>query len=266
MKGKNDDAAQAAFALERFDWAGPDLLEVSGTFTGLPPGSAGGSLLVVHGEDGAHELPPADGDAAPRPGEPWHAAFAWQEPPAAFTTAELRLGAAHVALPGLRSGDEPAETLAVEHPDAEPAAVDAAAEVAPGGRLRLEAELLAAGERARELARELTRAIAERDRARDDLEAERAGRAEDATRFRDGLATVERAAGDELAAAQAQADAALEARAEAERLRAELDAAEGRDADLRARLGTSAGDLEQALGRLLAVAREPGPDHPAGRG
>ena len=74
-----------------------------------------------------------------------HAAFAWQEPPAAFTTAELRLGAAHVALPGLRPGGEPAETLAVEGAAAEPAEMEAAADVVPGGRLRLEAELLAAG-------------------------------------------------------------------------------------------------------------------------
>ena len=261
MTGKDDDT----FALERFDWAGPDLLEVSGTFTGLPPGAAGGPLLVVHGEDGAHELPPADGDAAPRPGELWHAAFAWQEPPAAFTTAELRLGAAHVALPGLRPGGEPAETLAVEGAAAEPAEMEAAADVVPGGRLRLEAELLAAGERTRELARELTRALAERDRARDDLEAERTGRAEDAARFRDGLAAVERAAAGELAAAQAQTDAARDARAEAERLRLELDAAGAREADLRERLGAPAGELELALGRLLAVVREPESDGRAGR-
>ena len=261
MTGKDDDT----FALERFDWAGPDLLEVSGTFTGLPPGSAGGPLLVVHGDDGAHELPPADGDAPPRPGEPWHAAFAWQEPPAAFTTAELRIGSAHVALPGLRPGGEPAETLAVEGAADEPAELEATADVVPGGRLRLEAELLAAGERARELARELTRALAERDRAHDDLKAERAGRAEDAVRFRDGLAAVERAAADELAAAQAQADAAAGARADAERLGAELEAAGAREADLRERLGATAEDVEQALGRLLAVVREPAPDGPAGR-
>jgi hypothetical protein len=265
MTGKDDDAIPAAFALERFDWAGPDLLEISGTFTGLPPGSTGGPLLVVHGEDGAHELPPADGDAPPRPGEPWHAAFAWQEPPAAFTTAELRLGAAHVALPGLRTGGEPAETLAVEGPAAEPAEPGVTPDVAASGRLRLEAELLAARELVRELERELLRAHAERDRACQDLEAERTGRAEDATRFREGLAAVEQAAADELAAAQAQAEAAATARADAERLSGELEAAGAREAELRERLGATAGDVEQALGRLLAVVREPGSDGRAGQ-
>jgi hypothetical protein len=256
MEVKDDGAARPAFALERFDWAGPDRLEVSGTFTGLPPGPSGGPLLVVHGDDGAHELPPAEGAAAPRPGEPWRAAFAWQEPPTAFSTAELRLGAARVALPGLHPDDEPAATLAVTGP---------APEAAPAGRLHLEAELLAAHELHRELERELVRAHAERDRALEDLEAERTGRAEDATRFREGLAAVERAAADELADAREQADAAAAARAEAERLRAELDATASREAALRERAGETAGEVEAALERLLAVVREPEPDGRAGR-
>ena len=259
MRAEDEDHARITFALERFQWAGPDRLEITGTFTGLPPGDADGPLLVVHGDDGAHELPSADPDAAPLPGEPWHAAFTWQEPPTAFTTAELRVGAARVALPGLRPGDEPAEALAVAEPDAAPAVPPA------GGRLRLEAELLAAQELARELERELLRAHAERDRAREDLDAERLGRAEDAARFREGLAAVERAAADELDAARAQADAASAARVEADRLRTELDSAGVREQALRERVGESAGDVELALGKLLAAVREREPDPQAGR-
>jgi len=258
MRAEDKDDARITFALERFQWAGPDRLEITGTFTGLPPGDAAGPLLVVHGDDGAHELPSADPDAAPQPGEPWHAAFTWQEPPTAFTTAELHLGEARVALPGLRPGDEPAAALAVAEPDAGPVA-------AAGGRLRLEAELLAAQELARELERELLRAHAERDRAREDLDAERLGRAEDATRFRDGLAAVERAAADELDAARAQADAASAARTEADRLREELGSAGAREQALRARVDETAGDVEHALGRLLAAVREGEPDPQAGR-
>ena len=268
MRAEYDATIPTAFELERFDWAGPDRLEISGTFTGPPPAPPDGPLLVVHGEDGEHELPPAGPAATPQPGEPWEAAFAWQEPPAAFTTAELRLGAARVDLPGLHPGDEPAATLAVvgEEAGAAPAArLEQEPDTVPAGRLHLEAELLAGRELARELERELLRAHAERDRACEDLETERTGRAADATRFREGLAAVERAAADELATAQAQADAAAAARDEVERLREELGAAGLRERDLRERLGATAGDLEQALGRLLAVIREPELDGRAGR-
>jgi len=268
MRAEHDATIPTAFELERFDWAGPDRLEISGTFTGPPPAPHDGPLLVVHGEDGTHELPPAGPSATPEPGEPWKAAFTWQEPPAAFTTAELRLGAARVDLPGLHPGGEPAATLAVVGAEAGAAPagqLEPEPDAAPAGRLHLEAELLAGRELARELERELLRAHAERDRAQEDLEAERTGRAEDATRFREGLAAVERAAADELATARAEADAAAAARAEVERLRAELDAAGAGEADLRARLGASAGELEQALGRLLAVIREPELDGRAGR-
>src|SRR3954468_17050035 len=80
-----------SFALERFAWAGPDRLELVGTFSAVPYDPAGEVWLVVRGATGAHRLPVvavnAEGAASDRR---WTATFAWQEAPVAFDTAQLR--------------------------------------------------------------------------------------------------------------------------------------------------------------------------------
>jgi hypothetical protein len=253
---RTDDGSPGIFALERFDWAGPDRLELHGTFTEPPPGAGVEPLLVVYADDGAHELPLAGAPGGePLAGERWQAEFAWQEPPAPFVTAELVLGDLRIALPGPYEDQDGAAA-----PDVPAPALDAPA---GGGRLHLETELLAAREHGHEAERELERARAELDRARADLAAERAGREQDAARFREGLAAVERAAAEELEQARAHFDAAEDFRARAERLRADLEAADARNAQLRERLEAASEDVEQALGRLLAAVHEP--DRTAGR-
>jgi hypothetical protein len=249
MSVTRDGKEPSAFELERFDWAGPDQLEVIGTFAEVPATLSAEPLLVVHGEGGSYELPRVD-DAPeePKPGVPWHAAFAWQEPPDAFTTAELRLGDVLVELPGLHPGGGAAEPLTLR---SRTASSRSGAE-----RLHRETELLAARERTYELQRELERARAAVARAMADLDTERAGREEDAARFRDGLASVERAASDELAQARAELEAAAGARAQAERLRIELSTAEERALARQAAIDAAADAMEQVLRRLRTASEE----------
>src|SRR5918999_4504730 len=79
------------FELSRFVWGAPDQLEVAGTFVGLREPPADAPVLVVHGADGTHRLP-AVTENRPEEGQRWVAAFAWQEAPVAFETAELEFG------------------------------------------------------------------------------------------------------------------------------------------------------------------------------
>ena len=175
---------RARFALERFAWGAPDRLELAGTFTGLDePDAPAPPVLVLSGAGHTHRLR-ARGrrSGAPEDGQPWRAAFVWEEPPAAFDAAVLQLG-----------GD-----LAVELP--EPGDADAAgrASAAPPGRcatsapaaraVRARGRALDRARGAARGARGLHRAEEELARAREDLTAEREGRAADATRFREGVA------------------------------------------------------------------------------
>jgi predicted RNase H-like nuclease (RuvC/YqgF family) len=254
MTVKDDGAAPSTFELERFDWAGPDRLEIVGTFAALPARIAE-PLLVVNGETGPHKLAPvADTAEPPQAGMRWHAEFAWQEPPDAFTTAELRLGDVLVELPGMRRDGEPVQALAIRGGGV---ADEDARAPGPTARLHLEAELRATDERARMAEREYARALADLERMQVDLAAERAGRKEDAARFREGLAAVEHAAAEELEQARAHLEAAVAARAQTEQLRAELEAADARTEQLRGELESADARTEQLRADLQAAdARE----------
>ena len=182
------------FELERFAWGAPDRLELAGTFTGLDGPPADSPVLVLTGPNRTHRLPAAADDVSgtPRNGRPWHAAFVWQEAPAAFETAVLQLGG----------------ELAVDLPEpgangSAPGNVELPIRLRPGAeRLRLETELLATLEDLREAQLAVQRAEEELSRARADLEAEREGRKADAARFRKGLAQVRESAEEALAAEQ----------------------------------------------------------------
>jgi hypothetical protein len=228
-----------SFALERFAWGAPDRLELSGTFNGLDEPPAGLPVLVLTGAELTHRLPAAADDVsgAPENGQPWSAAFMWQEPPAAFETAVLRLGA----------------DLAVELPDPgddgdAPGDVELPVRSEPGlgaERLRLEAELLAGREELREARSALRRAEEELSRARQDLRAERDERSADAVRFREGLSQMRVSAQEALAAKDAELVDVRGELAVAVAFRAEAESASKAEiAALRERLDEVRGRLE----------------------
>jgi hypothetical protein len=251
--------AGPTFELDRFTWAAPDRLELSGRFSGIGDAPAD-AVLVVRGLDWVRRLPAVPETQAPDPSGDWYASFAWLEAPAAFEVATLELGEELVVdLPAPRSRrrsfrHELLEVRrrdggAVAEPEHEPEPEPAPAELAtPAGapvesplldtatRLRLQADLLAALERARELEGSLERATEELARARSDLEATRTERDANAERFLEGLASVRATAEETLAIEratleQAQADALAGSRAVADELeaaRSELAAAERR--------------------------------------
>jgi hypothetical protein len=195
---KSPSTDARTFELERFVWGAPDRLELAGTFSGLDESPADLPVLVLTGRDRTYRLPAAADDVSgvPENGQPWRAAFVWQEAPAAFEGAVLQLGG----------------ELAVDLPepgadDAEPGNVELPIRLRPGtDRLRLEADLLTASEELRAAQSGLHRAQEELSRARADLEAEREGRAADAQRFRDGLTQVRGSAEEALSAEQRTAE------------------------------------------------------------
>jgi hypothetical protein len=235
-----------SFALERFAWGGPDRLELAGTFSGLDEPPAGLPVLVLTGPDETHRLPAAaeDVSGAPENGRPWSAAFVWQEPPAAFEAAVLRLGSdLAVELPDPGSDGEAAARVELPVRSENGHGAD---------RIRLEAELLAGREELREARSALHRAEEELSRAREDLRAERDERAADAVRFRAGLAQVRESAEQalmakdaELAEVRGELEVAAAFRAEAESAsKAELAALHERMEEARRRLHA----VNEALG------------------
>jgi hypothetical protein len=225
-----------SFVLERFAWCAPDRLELAGTFAGLDRTPTDLPVLILSGAERTHRLPAsaADVSGAPENGRPWRAAFVWQEPPAAFESAVLQLGgelAVDLPEPGENGAAPDNVELPVWVPSLQDAVPGAGAEL-----LRLEAELLAAREELLEAQSKLHRGEGELRRAREDLDTERAERAADAVRFRDGIEAVRESAEQALAleqrtaqqmrAALSAAQETLEANeAELAEVRGELDVA-----------------------------------------
>jgi len=179
----------ATFRLERFEWAEPDRLEIAGSFTGIDAPSEP-PTLVVHGTDGARRLTGVLGEPASAEG-PWSAAFLWNEAPVPFESAELELGgglSVELSAPGTND-----EAIAIR-----------SSTQSPADMLRLQVALLAAQEDAREALTAHRQMVQEFARARDDLEAERADRASDAERFKQGLDQVREASEQAVTAAEAE--------------------------------------------------------------
>jgi hypothetical protein len=226
-------AEAVTFSLERFSWGAPDRLELAGTFDGLDSAPTGAAVLVLAGPTGTYRLTAAPGDVSgvPANGEPWFAAFVWHEAPAAFEAAVLELGdglAVDLPTPGTDASDVALDVRSASFEDAaEPAAAPEQLG-AEAERLTLWEDLHEAREHARRLGEELAR-------ARDDLATELEGRAEDAARYRAGLAQIREAA---EAALQEQADGMSAATAEAEQLREQLATARAEAEDARRRIAT----------------------------
>jgi hypothetical protein len=281
------------FDLERFEWAAPDRLQVVGTFDGIGETPVGAPTLVLHAAERTHSLAAAGRVKRPADGQSWMATFAWPEAPEPFHSAELQLGddvTVELPEPGAAQAGHRLEVRQGAAEAAEPPTNDAGARPAadPTERLRLQGDLLAAQEEAREARALADRAMEELSRAHQDLDAEREGRAADADRFRDGLATVRASAEEALAAEQESVvqlrtglEAAEQARSEAqatvaalqerletleeaqqehERMRAEVElarvqaeAARARRAEAHTELGAAREDVEQLLERLRAL-------------
>jgi hypothetical protein len=252
----------ATFELERFVWAAPDRLRVSGRFTGLGHAAPADPVLVVRGRDRMHRLQalPDSLSGPPEDGSLWSAEFAWQEPPVAFDAAKLELGpdiAVELPGPGAKRRWLRAQTLEVR----------GATPASGAERVRLEAELLAAQEEIRELRAAAERAHEELARAREDLKTERDRQAGDAERFREGLARVRESAAEALAAEQSAAQqsesdlreartalehaaaARIQAESEAETLRERLAGLE----NARSAAEEARADGERMLSRLQAI-------------
>jgi hypothetical protein len=198
----------ATFQLERFEWASPDRLEVTGAFAGVDA-PRGTPVLILRGPGGVHRLSGA-ADAEPVDGGPWSAAFVWEQPPAPFEAAELELGGFTVPLP---APGEKADALSVHGP-AIPAAET----------LRLQAEIVAAQEEVRAARAAHERAVEELVRAQADFESERSRRVDDAERFKHALAQVRDAGEQALASTHADVTAMRERVAGLERELGEVQA------------------------------------------
>jgi hypothetical protein len=246
------------FALERFTWAAPDRLEVAGTFAGLPDEPPGAPVLVLQGAHATHRLPSANADQ-PRDGRPWRASFAWQEAPEAFDAARLELGdGVQVDLPAPGAQDGPAESGAASA-ESRDAPLDS------GDRVRLEAELLAAREEARAARAEAQQAAEELERLRRDLEAERARRADDTARFREGLEKLQQLANETIATERANVELLRERLTAVEANEKELTALRAERAQSRGHAEAVRAEAEGLLARLVALQEELGDGRPGDR-
>src|SRR4051795_814109 len=153
MAGNGTASNDAAFQLDRFEWAAPDRLEIAGSFVGIEAPSVA-PTLVVGGAAGERRLTATPYDSGVGE-EQWTVAFLWQEPPVPFEAAELELGdGLSVELPAPGSRNEALEIRAAARPAAE--------------TLRLEAALLAAQQEAREALEAREQVLQELARARED--------------------------------------------------------------------------------------------------
>ena len=233
-------SVDAAFALERFAWEGPDRLSLSGWFSGLDSAPADVPVLVLQGAERVRRLAAApDGTLGlPEEGGRWSATFAWEEPPEAFDAAALEFGADLVIplpTPGPEHHARGDELLKVRPAVAGPTAA--------ADRLRLQGEVLAAQEELAEMRAALERTTEDLERARQDLDDERRRHGADAERYRGGLAQV-RAAAD---------DAVAEARAEAEAERARAEEFARRLSHVKAPVAKARADASMLLGQLASI-------------
>jgi hypothetical protein len=225
------------FELERFVWATPDRLEIDGRFVGLDAAPPANPVLVLQGDDRTHRLAAVTDGLVEGDGGHWHAAFAWQEAPTAFGTAQLELGdELFVELPEPRWDADPSALGVVEvrrrgggNGGGNGGGGGSGGGGGGGDRLRLQGDLLAVRSELAEARARVERVEKELARAREDLDEERTGRAADAEQLRAALAEAQTAAEETISAALAE-EAALRAHVaelsgagqEAERLRARL--------------------------------------------
>lgn len=248
-------STEISFELDQFTWRGPDRLQLSGTFVGLRDAPAEPPVLELSGPHETQRLPAVEGTGPPADGQAWSAEFAWQEPPVPFAVAALHFGDAMVVElpePGSKGFRFRRHALTVQvadpaEPNPEPAEPSVPDDpVAATDRVKLEAQLLVAQDEARELRAELEKSQAELARAREDLESERARHAEDAQRFRDGLAHVQESAEAALVQVRGELEEAVAARGRTDERMAAFETTKGEAEAARS-------EAERLLGRLTAM-------------
>jgi hypothetical protein len=200
---------QIAFELERFRWAAPDRLELTGRWFGVR------GLRFVRPElfvevDGAPRRVVAVLDHkpwAPQEGEDWIAAFTWRAASGEVGAAELSVGGIRVELPP-PGGDAPPRRAVAGRAAAPPARARQPAGPKPAPRPRAQVRETGHASELLRLNQALAGAREERDEAQREREAERARVAELAAELEATRAEHARAAA-ELAA---ERDAAVRAR------------------------------------------------------
>lgn len=224
--------SEPAFEVERFAWAAPDRLEVTGHWSGVRGRRFVRPTLDVHGAGKQRRLLAVLDDKpwAPEDGRPWRAAFPWEGGEVDLTGAELAVAPDLAVVLGAPGEHAPPATRAVRTPAPEPAP---RTERRPDPAIdRLREELDAVRDQRDRALRDLERLRDERDAAVRELrDAAPAPPARDdaATEERDAALRERDDAVLERNAAAAERDAAVgereDARREAARLRAERDAA-----------------------------------------
>jgi cell division protein FtsB len=256
-------AAAASFALERFDWVAPDLLEVAGRFSNVPETAVADPVLIIRSGERTHRLGMAP-ESEPRSGRvglrrfggaQWRALFEWPGPPRSVDRAALELGEGFVVeLPRPGAPRTGRRVLDVGRRALSP--------LAGADQIRLQAELTAAREEAEDARGQLNEAEQVVRRLRQDLEVQRKRREAEATRFHEALEDMRGTAEEAVSAERNRAEAlraelqgaqetAEQARRDLEAMREELTAA----ADARAghdRLEAELADQRQQV----AEARE----------
>jgi hypothetical protein len=278
-------AAAASFALERFDWVAPDLLEVAGRFSNVPETAVTEPVLLIQSAGATHRLHIAP-QSGPRPARvglrrfgagQWRALFAWPGPPTSVDRAALELDDGFVVeLPPPGASKIGRRVLDVGR-RTEPT-------LTGSDQIRLQAELTAAREEAEDARGSLHEARQLARRLRQDLEDQRKRREAEAKRFQEALEAMRGTAEEavaaehssaeglraELQAAQETAEqtrreldamrdevaAAAEARAARERLEAELDDQRREVADAREELRRVTEHREAAVQQIAALHAE----------
>jgi hypothetical protein len=104
--GRTARKARMTFELERFDWATPDRIEISGRWRGPDPHRLGVPELVARHGSSTRRLKPVEAAEPPSGDEgSWSVAFAWEAGPVALDAAHLEFPDGKVLeLPALRAG------------------------------------------------------------------------------------------------------------------------------------------------------------------
>jgi hypothetical protein len=246
---------QIAFELERFRWAAPDRLELTGRWFGVR------GLRFVRPElfvdvDGAPRRVVAVLDHkpwAPHEGEDWIAAFTWRAASGEVGAAELSVG------PGIRvelpppGGDAPPRRALARRQAAAPPRERKPADAKPAARTRARPREPGPASELLRLNQALTGAREERDEAQREREAERARVAELAAELDSARAEHARAAAElegERAAAMRERDEAKLAETAARRA---LETAEAERDEARRERAAARGARDEAVEAQKAV-------------